>query len=285
MSLPFDATMKDLVRQFVPDYQERFQLHADGPLTCLNVDLSTLTASADIVLADGDPPRVLYHLEFQADHYPLLSSRTLMHNAVLHHRYQAPVHSLVLLLRRAADGPWVTGGVRCETRAGLGRMDFSYEVVRLWEQPVEAFLAGGVGTLPLAPLCQLPGNLTVDEALAGVIRRVAERIQAEAAPESVGDLLTATFVLTGMRVEPIRAVELFRGVSAMHASSTYQYILDEGRVAEARRILLLIGEVRFGAADEASSAALEAIADLGRLERMSKRLLSVSSWQELLATP
>ncbi len=49
-------------------------------------------------------------------------------------------------------------------------------------------------------------------------------------------------------------------------------------------LLLLLGEDRFGAPDEATRTAIEAIRDLERLERMSRRLLdpAINGWAELL---
>jgi hypothetical protein len=60
---------------------------------------------------------------------------------------------------------------------------------------------------------------------------------------------------------------LFQGVYGMHESSTYQYILDEGAVREAKRILMRLGLKRL------------------RLERMTERVNEVAGWQELLETP
>lgn len=71
----------------------------------------------------------------------------------------------------------------------------------------------------------------------------------------------------------------------MHDSVTYQAVLDEGRGEEARKLLLLQGERRFGPPDAATVAAVRAITDLERLERLGVRLLEVDSWAELLATP
>ena len=71
----------------------------------------------------------------------------------------------------------------------------------------------------------------------------------------------------------------------MHAtreSSTYQATLEEGRVAEARNILLLQGRACFGEPDILTSARLAAIDDLGTLESLSVRLLNASTWSELL---
>jgi hypothetical protein len=68
-------------------------------------------------------------------------------------------------------------------------------------------------------------------------------------------------------------------------SDTYLAILEEGAVKALQEILLELGDQRFGQPDEATQTTLTGIADLGRLRRMSQRLLGVNSWQELLATP
>ncbi|MBY0522704.1 MAG: DUF4351 domain-containing protein [Gemmataceae bacterium] len=70
----------------------------------------------------------------------------------------------------------------------------------------------------------------------------------------------------------------------MRESSTYQYILDEGRIEEARKLMRRLGYKRFGKPSEAVNAQLEAISDLERLERMAERVLDATSWQEFLET-
>ena len=68
-----------------------------------------------------------------------------------------------------------------------------------------------------------------------------------------------------------------------------QWILNEGQaegaLREARKIVLRQGRIRFGQPRAAEEAALQAISDLDRLERLSDQLVTVASWQELLATP
>ena len=71
----------------------------------------------------------------------------------------------------------------------------------------------------------------------------------------------------------------------MEESSTYQYIVAKGELREAKKILMLLGGKRFGRPDAKISAAIESISDLERLEQLGQRLLEVSSWEELLATP
>jgi predicted transposase YdaD len=169
-------------------------------------------------------------------------------------------------------------------------MDFSYEVVRLWEQPVRRFLEGGLGTLPLASLCRLAGPQSLEEALAPVLRRVVSRLEVEATPEERARLLAATYVLAGLRVTPPPVERLFQGVQSMKESSTYQAILAEGRIEgrleTLRNMLLRQGRQRFNRAPSASvQARIQAITDAERLERMADRILNVTTWQELLQTP
>lgn len=73
----------------------------------------------------------------------------------------------------------------------------------------------------------------------------------------------------------------------MRESSTYQVILAEGRVEgrieEARDMLLRLGRKRLGQPDERVQATIQAITSRERLEELSERLLDVTTWQELLA--
>jgi hypothetical protein len=71
----------------------------------------------------------------------------------------------------------------------------------------------------------------------------------------------------------------------MEESTTYQAIIRKGRLAEARRFLLLVGEAQLGPPSEAARAALNALEDVDRLEQLGKRLPQVASWEELLASP
>ncbi len=177
----------------------------------------------------------------------------------------------------------LNGGVAYAPRPGRGKRDFQFEVVRLWERPVGDLLAGDIGVLPLAPLGQLPGGVDLESGLAAVVQQMSERLLREAPPDQLRRLLTAAFVLTGLRVSSRLALQLFQGVQAMHESSTYQYILDQGAEREVKKLLVRSGKKPLGEPDEAVTTALAGITDLERLERMHDRLGEVKSWQDLLA--
>src|SRR5438270_180394 len=93
--LPFDATLKDLVRDYPDDWRAQLDGPGRGPVRVLTPDLSTLTAFADVVLHCGDS---LLHLDFQSGPDPALQPRVLLYNALLHREYGLPVHSLIVLL-------------------------------------------------------------------------------------------------------------------------------------------------------------------------------------------
>ncbi len=161
-------------------------------------------------------------------------------------------------------------------------------------------LQGGLGTLPLAPLADVP-----PETLLEVIRRMDARIDAETSAGEAEELWAAVYLLMGLRYAPSLARQLLQGVRNMRESATYQAILEEGaaigeargeargrvegevrgKVEEARDVLLRLGRQRFGPATEDVRSAIETLADVDRLNRLIDRLLVVESWDELLIEP
>jgi predicted transposase YdaD len=309
MSKPYDATIKDLAVQGPADFVSYFDGPTTQPVTLLNVDLSTVTTAADVVFGIGDPVNEILHLDAQAGPSATKHLDVLAYNVLLHRTYRVPVHSSVLLLRQQAEHPNMTGSVRYAARPDRGKMEFGFEVVRLWEIPAQQLLASALATAPLAVLGKLPEALRLEDGLATVIRQLAERLEREAAEEQADRLLTAAYILTGLRLKaPDEVKQLFQGVSrAMRESVTYQAILEEGReegkkegwkegkkegkkegwkrgrIRELHRVILRQGRVRFGEADEIVQGRIEAIRDINKLEDLTERLVIVSSWAELLA--
>jgi hypothetical protein len=285
MPKPFDATLKDLGREYPRGFITLFDGPTTQPLTLLNVDLSTVTVAADFIIGLGEPLAEILHIDFQSSAAAYKHFDILVYQSLLLARYHVPVHSMVILLRPQAAHSNMDGTIRYTIRPGRGKMEFGYEVMPLWQQPAELLLAGDLGIVPLAPLGELPARLPLEEGMADVIQRVIERVVQEATPEQAAKLLAATFVLSGLRLEPEVARQLFRGARAMRESTTYMAIIDEGRETEVKRLIFLQGEDRFGPADEASRARINAMTDLDRLEALARRLLNVASWSELLQLP
>jgi predicted transposase YdaD len=111
----------------------------------------------------------------------------------------------------------------------------------------------------------------------------------------------AAFVLLGVRYSDDFAAALFEEVLGMEESTTYQAIIRrgeaigeargqaagraEGRAEEARRMLLLLGQDKFGPPDAATLVAVQAITDIERLEALGRQVRQAETWQQLLPPP
>jgi hypothetical protein len=116
MPFPFDATLKAIVQEHTTDYEAALGLEGDTPTTVLNADLSTVSAATDVALGHGDPLKTITDLNFQAGPDPEVSDRLLLYNALFRNRFHVPVHTVLVLLRPAADHPNITGKVQYVAR-------------------------------------------------------------------------------------------------------------------------------------------------------------------------
>ena len=203
------------------------------------------------------------------------------------------VHSTIVLLRPAADRPDVNGIHERRYRNGDVYDWLRYDVLRIWEEPVEEIFAAGLPVLPLAPVANVEPGTVPD-----VLMAISERFVRETSPEQAVTLWAATKVLMGLRY-PKEQVEVFtRGVAAMilgirgiEESSVYQDIFAtgeakdrvEGAVEEARKTLLRQGRKKLGPPSEAIEASITVLGDLDRLNDLLDRVLDVATWDELLA--
>ena len=316
MPKPFDSTTKELLESDPRAWLELLLGRAVGEVRILNVDLSTITTEADSVLLVQEIEPWLVHLEFQSSYDRTLPQRLQRYNTLVNYRHQLPVQSIALLLCSDADGPAMTGLLQQRLPDGLIYHEFRYNVVRTWERPAAEILAGGLATLPLAPLARLNEN-----ELPAVIQAMQQRLDREATTSQAGMFWTATYVLMGLKYPDELIDRLLEGVQNMKESVTYQKILrdgraegiavgrdegraegiavgrdegraegiavgrDEGRAEEARRILRQLGIRRFEMPAPHIEAALDAIADLERLEQLAVRVFEAKTWDELLAQP
>jgi predicted transposase YdaD len=297
---PFDATTKELIEKHPKDWLDLLGLPAVS-VTIVDADVSTVSTDSDkIIIAEGEL-RYVVHLELQSTHKPDDAERFLGYNVSVHRRHRLRVRTIVILLRPEADGPCMRGPYIEQFPEEPEYIHFEFRVLRLWELPVEQILQGGVGLLPLAPLCKVS-----QDALPNVIRQMEQRIDVSA-PDEAAALWTSTYILLGLRYPREFAAQLLKGVRAMKESSTYQAILEEGeakgeargrvegeakgrvegeakgRVEGERIVLLRLGAKRFGEPDAVTLACILAITSFGRLEQLTDRLLEVESWSELLA--
>ena len=118
----------------------------------IDSNLSTVTAEADKVLWVDEPAPWIEHVEFQAGRDVDLPDRVHFYSTILRRGHKVPVHTTIVLLRPAADGPELSGTYEMRYRNGDVYNHFRYDVLRIWKEPVAEIMAAGLAVLPLAPV-------------------------------------------------------------------------------------------------------------------------------------
>ncbi len=290
----FDVSAKELIWDDPGAWLDRLGIGPPGPVEVIDSDITALTAAADKVIRVGAPEPYIVNLELQSSHQSDLVETTWFRQAALFYRHRIPVLTVLILLRREANSPSLTGTFEIKMPDGRVTNHYNYPVVRLWSDDPEDYLTAGVNLVPLAPLAKV-----TETELPRIVQRMAARINTEPSPRSA-KLWTATYLLMGLCYAEEFVSRLLEGVHKMQESTTYQAILREGRgeglvegrnegliegrVNEAQRMLLLQGQIRFGTVDEVTRGQILAIREIERLEEIGKRLLdpSVRDWQGLL---
>jgi predicted transposase YdaD len=287
----FDVSTKELVWDDPVAWLLRLGIDPVGPVVVIDSDITTLSAAADkVIRVGGLVEPFLVNIELQAGHDSQLM-RTLWYRQVaLDYRHDLPVLTVLVLLRKEANSPSLTGVYERFLPDGRPTNRYDYQVVRLWKEPAESFLNAGVELVPLVPLSDVD-----EQQLPELIRKMGDRINPLPASRAA-KLWIASYLLMGLRYPDELTERLFEGVKAVKESTTYQKILRDGRVEgraegraeghieEAQQFLLLLGTERFGSPEAVVLAAIEEISDLDRLRELGKRILKaeVLDWEGLL---
>lgn len=290
----YDAALKHTLSMFAADWAHFLGVPEGIRVEPIDVDLSNVSQMADKLLrVHADPPYLL-HIEPHSYSDESLDSRMLQYQASARHREQVDVFSAVLLLYPRAWGPKNRGAVRVESPFPGCRLDFAYQVVRVWELPVESLLRAGVGLLPLVPLA----DVSVEN-LPAVIDVMSQRLSTEVPRAEAMELWTATHILMGIKYGRQLTNVILRSVrEQMKDSPTYLEILEEGvekgiekgieqgvekgGTAAMQTVLLRQGAHSFGPPTPETVRRIHAIRNHETLDSLLLRLLDVASWDELL---
>jgi predicted transposase YdaD len=285
---PYDPTLKALV-ETEPEAWPALLGRPTGPTAVIDADIATVSGAADKVLRVSAELPYLMHLEFVSGHdVSALPRKLLVRNALLEDRHDLPVRSGVVLLRPEADSPQLTGRYERGFPGEDAYLAFRYQVLRVWQLAPGPLLSGPLALLPFAPI----GAVTETE-LPGIIKQMERRLSQRHARKQAPLVWASSYILLGLRYSPALAAQLFRGVVSMKESSTYQAILEEGRMegrmegrnegalTEAKKVLRLQGEEAFGPPDARISARIERLNDLAELEAVLKHIRTAATWQDL----
>jgi len=281
MPAEFDNRLKDVIWQRLPDFGPLVHVDPREPVEALRTNLP-ITLDADFVLGVGQPRRAAIDISFQVSWDADTLVRVFAYNALLYRHLNVPVHSVILQLRSRRNDLRLQDGIRYSVFPELGEMYFRPEVINLWEQPLEPMLTGGLGLLPLAPLCRMPEGMTRGEQALPEILRINERLIAEAPPELNDTLWNSTYTLTGVYLDRQDVLPLFDRYRIMRESMTYQATLEEGAIEMCRNNVLLLGTRKFGTLNQDEAAILNDIDDVDRLQRMLFAIEEAKSWEQVL---
>lgn len=292
MTKPFDATTKQIV-DTDPLAWVRFLGFPGISAKLVDSDFS-LMAQADRLIEVTDPKYIL-HLEMQASYDSEMAERTHFYHVAARRKFKLPVRSVVVLLRKEADGVAMSGHLSDDS------FTFRFDVLRVWQIVPDRLLSGPISLLPLAAISQV-----TEQTVPGIIRIMRDRTEFEGAAIDTQAIWSATLILLGLNYPAEFAQALLAGVTNMKESSTYQSILAEGierglergialgekrgiargeehgKTEGERQLLILVGAKRFGEPDAEIRQALAAITSAQHLEALASRLLEAKSWRELL---
>ncbi len=283
-----DIAIKHVLAEYPRDWAEFVGVPRGLSVEAVDTDVSTISRVTDKVLHVHDDPPYILHLEPQGWYDPVLDERMHVYNGLLRQRHRLFVHSTAIALAQQTWGTANTGRVFGESKLGQCRLEFEYQVVKVWELPADLILSQGAGVLPLAPIADVEENRVAD-----VVRQIDIRFHDELPRTAAAELWTATYVLLGLKYDMSFAAQLLQGVhDIMKESVTYQGILAEGvergkaeGKAEGKRDdLILLGTTRFGEPTEAVRAKINGITDLRVLDIMISRILDAKDWNDLLAS-
>ncbi|WP_020472541.1 RpnC/YadD family protein [Zavarzinella formosa] len=293
MAKPFDATLNSMIDLQPEGWAACFARLAGippGPSVPVDTDLATTLTADKVFRINGLRPSLL-HLELQAGSRLGIPAELMRYNTLISHQHQLPVETVLILLRPKAVASDMTGVYRQHGASGNLIHEFHHHVVRVWELPVSFWLDAGIG---LAPLAMLTDEAGAD--LETALTRLQNSLREQGADEKTAkSLLGSSYVLCGLRYDQDRIASMYRRISMlMEDSTTYQEILGKGLtqgfsqgrtvgLREAQHHLLLrLGTKRFGSPNQTTLAALEAVTDSDRLERLADRLLEAVSWDDLI---
>jgi predicted transposase/invertase (TIGR01784 family) len=211
----YDNTCKILVEQFTADIATWLLGEPIDLTTLESTELLVDPIHTDsLILLQSDD--LILHIEFQVEPKAELPFRMLDYRVRSHRRYpQKAMRQFVVYLRSSPSSLVYQDWFRLEN------LSYSFQVIRLWEQPTEQFFQAP-GLLPFAVLSGC-------EDRSATLQQVARQLQnlplADAAEQN---LRASANILAGLLLDPELVSKVLRK-DIMRESSVYQAILAEGR--------------------------------------------------------
>ncbi len=194
------------------------------PLTELKpseLSLDPIRADALILLQSDDD---ILHIEFQTLPRNTIPFRMLDYRVRGYRKYPNKNMRQVVIYLKQTGSELVH-----QTSFTMARTRHEFEVIRLWEQPASLFLE----YLGLIPFAALGDTMDVEATL----RQVARRIDQVADPVTKANLVAASGILAGLRLEDEIIYRILRR-DIMQESTVYRSLRREAQEERSRSIAL-----------------------------------------------
>jgi predicted transposase/invertase (TIGR01784 family) len=185
----FDPTCKFLAESFPADFATWLLGEAITLTTLSPTELLLEPIRADSLILLGSD-RVILHIEFQTEPDPTMPFRMADYRIRIQRRFPGrEIRQIVIYLNPTGSElvyqtVYEAPGIRTE-----------FEVIRIWEQPTEAFLES-TGLLPLAVLTQTPDK-------AQTLRQVAAKVDAIQEKRVQSNIAASAGILAACRRSPL----------------------------------------------------------------------------------
>ena len=219
----YDNTCRFLAEHFSADFASWL---LGEPITLTEIQPSELSldpirADAMILLQSEDS---ILHIEFQTLPKENIPFRMLDYRVRGNRRYKGKTMRQVVIYLKSSTSPLIH-----QTSYDLERTHHEFDVVRLWEQPAELFLQYP-GLLPFAALGR-------SDSPAEMLRQVAQIVEQIEEPTTQANLIAASAILAGLRLEEDVIYRLVRR-DIMQESVIYRSIQEETEIRAKRAIAL-----------------------------------------------
>jgi predicted transposase/invertase (TIGR01784 family) len=263
----FDNVSKFLVERYSADFAT-WLLGESIELTTLSpteLSLEPIRADALILLQSDD---VVLHCEFQTNTSAKIPFRMADYRLRVYRRFPQKRMVQVVIYLRPTDSP-----LAYETAFRLENLECRFNVVRIWEVEPEVLLATP-GLLPYAVLSRT-------DAPEGMLRQVVSRLEQLPNSASKNDLMAATSILGGLKLEGDTIRRVIRS-EMMRESVIYQEIVQESELKQAQSLILRQLNRRVGNLSLELETRVKTL-PLVRLEELGEALLDFSQVNNLVA--
>ncbi|KAM3104124.1 MULTISPECIES: Rpn family recombination-promoting nuclease/putative transposase [unclassified Phormidesmis] len=219
----YDDTCRFLAEHFSADFASWL---LGEPVTMTELQPSEL--SLDPIRADAlillESDESILHIEFQTLPKNTIPLRVLDYRVRMYRKDPTkPMQQVVIYLKQTASE------LVYQTSFTMERTRHEFDVIRLWEQPASLFLQYP-GLIPFAVLGQ---TADAEETL----RQAAQRVDQIADPTTKANLMAASGILAGLKLEQEVIYRLLRR-DIMQESTVYRSILAEGKAETQREIAM-----------------------------------------------